>query len=212
LFLTILTQFIEKTDSLELLGGFDNAVDAYNFLQNNSVDLVFLDIEMPEMTGLELLKSLEKTPQIIIVSSEQKYVIDAFELNVSAYLLKPLDNYAKFLNAVKKAKTNSDSKKRSMFIKEEHKLVKLNIDDIMYIEAYGDYIKIYTEEKFHITYASLKDFSQKLPCEFVQIHRSYIVSLHHVDAVDGNMLSVGKKQIPMSRSRRDDIMQRLQEL
>ncbi|MEP2770682.1 MAG: LytTR family DNA-binding domain-containing protein [Fulvivirga sp.] len=211
LFLTILSGFINKTESLELLESFESAVDAYNFLQKNSVDLIFLDVEMPQMSGIELIESLENQPQIIMVSSEQKYVIDAFNLNVAAYLLKPLDNYSKFLSAVKKAEETMHSRKRSMFVKEEHKLVRIHLEDIKFIEAFGDYVKLHTAERFHITYTSMKELLNKLPSgEFVQVHRSYIVALDHVAEVDGNMLKVGDKSIPMSRGKRDIVLQKLQ--
>lgn len=211
LFLTILSGFINKTDSLELLESFESAVDAYNYLQKNSVDLIFLDVEMPEMNGIELIESLENQPQIIMVSSEQKYVIDAFNLNVAAYLLKPLDNYSKFLSAVKKVQESMHSRKRSLFVKEEHKLVRIHLEDIEYIEAFGDYVKLHTGERFHITYTSMKELINRLPAgEFVQVHRSYIVALDHVKEVEGNMLKIGDKRIPMSRGKRDIVLQKLQ--
>lgn len=211
LFLTILSGFINKTDTIELLESFESAIDAYNYLQKNSVDLVFLDVEMPEMNGIELIESLENQPQIIMVSSEQKYVIDAFNLNVAAYLMKPLDSYPKFLQAVQRAQENIHSRKRSMFIKEETKLVRINLEDIRFIEAFGDYVKLHTDSRFHVTYTSLKELIKRLPQnEFVQVHRSYVVGLEHIEEVDGNMLKISGKQIPMSRSKRDEVMQKLQ--
>lgn len=213
LFLTILTGFIEKTESLELIGSFESGIDAYNYIEKNSngIDLMFLDIEMPEMSGIELIRSLDHQPQIIIVSSEQKYLIDAFDLNVSGYLLKPLDNYSKFLQAVKRAEENVHSRKRSLFIKEEHKLVRVNIEDIRYVEAFGDYVKLHTQDRFHITYTSMKELLKRLPkSEFIQVHRSYIVSFDHVQEIEGNMLTVSGAKIPMSRGKRDEVMNKLQ--
>lgn len=211
-FQAIIEGFIEKTDMLELVNTFGNPIEAMNFLDTQRVDLIFLDIEMPEMTGLQFIKALNYQPQIILISSSESYAISAFEHQVTDYLLKPLEDYSRFLQAVNLVKSShlNQGENDYIFIKENNKFVKINFADIDYVEAYGDYVKIYIGNKFHVTFSSMKLINEKLPEEhFLKVHRSYIVRLDKVDSIEGNILNIDSIQIPFSKVMRDDILNRI---
>lgn len=208
-FQTILAGFIKKTDKLDLIKVFSNPIDAINFLNQHRVDLIFLDIEMPDMTGLQFIKALQYRPGIVLITSKEEYAVKAFEHNVTDYLVKPLEDYSRFLEAVKRVKNsiNHASKPEYFFVKVDSKLVRINFRDISYIEAYGDYVKIFVEDKNYITFSTLKSILQKLPVEyFLQVHRSYIIRLDKVDFVEGNNLSINNKLVPFSKKMRDEIL------
>ena len=216
-FQTILTGFINKTDFLDVHGTFSNAIDAAGFLVGNQVDLIFLDVEMPEMSGLELLQTLENPPQIILISSQDEYAIEAFEYNVTDYLLKPIDNYSRFIKAVLRTKAVIDKNRsktngtgRHVFIKEDNRLIKIDLESIYFIQAYGDYIKIITKEKTHIIYDNLREIKEKLPeIDFMQVHRSFIVRIDKIDSLDASVLKVNNQLIPVSRSFKKEVLNRI---
>jgi len=216
LFQTIMEGLIKKTSHLDLKGSFENAIAASQFLNNAAIDIIFLDIEMPFMSGLEFIKTLNKQPQIILISGNKEYALDAFEYNVTDYLLKPITSYERFLDAVKKAENNIVNKEsyttkdEYIFIKAGSAKVKLNVTDINYIEAFGDYIKIYTPDRVHVVYTTLKSFLSELNREdFVQTHRSYVVRLDKIEAVEGNSVFVADKKLALSRSFKDSMIKRL---
>ncbi|UII30116.1 LytTR family DNA-binding domain-containing protein [Fulvivirga ulvae] len=212
IFQTIVNGFIGKTDSVELKQAFSNPIDAINYLMENKVDLIFLDVEMPQMSGLEFISSLDYNPQIILITSNEAYAVEAFEHQVADYLLKPLDNYSRFLRAVNKVReaVKELSEEDHFFIKEDNKLVKIHFADINYIEAYGDYVKIYTDDKCHITLSTLKSISKKLSgADFIQTHRSYLVRLDKIDSIEGNTLNINKYNVPFSKSMREEILEKI---
>ncbi len=216
LFQTIMEGLINKTPHLDLKGIFENALDASKFLRNTHVDIIFLDVEMPFMSGLEFIKTLKDQPQIILVTGNKDYALDAFEYNVTDYLLKPVDNYQRFLDAVKKAENNISNKEsytakdEYIFVKVGTAKIKLNVTEINYIEAFGDYIKIYTSDQVHVVYTTLKSFLSELNREeFIQTHRSYIVRLDKVEAIEGNTIAVAGKKLALSRTFKESITKRL---
>ena len=217
LFQTILNGFIEKTEFLDINGVFSNAIDAAAFLAGNQVDLVFLDVEMPGMSGLELLKTLENPPQIILISSQDQYAIQAFEFNVTDYLLKPIDSYSRFIKAVLRTKSVIDKKVsmanntgRYVFIKANNQLVKIDLESIHFVQAYGDYIKLVTTEKTYTIYDNLKEINEKLPqIDFMQVHRSFIVRIDKIESLDASILRVNGQLIPVSRSFKKEVLSRI---
>jgi len=213
LFQKVLQVYVDKTDFLEFMGCFDSGIDAANFLDKNKVDILFLDIEMPEMSGLQLIKTLNDPPQIILVSGKEEYALDAFEYNVTDYLLKPVEDYSRFLKAVNRARKNLVEKTTPyIFVKEDSKLVKVDLGNILYLEAYGDYVKIHLKDQYHLTLSSLKTWSYKLSSDdFLQVHRSYIVRLDKIEVLEGNMIRIGKNTIPVSRSLKEAILKRIRE-
>jgi len=188
-----MNKLVSQVQMLELVAECSDAMEAYNYLNSGQVDLLFLDIEMPGMTGIELTKKLgNKKPLIIFTTAKTDYAVEAFELSVVDYILKPV-SLARFLQAVEKAKEAYDSNKQEVkiearefvFVKDNGILKKLNVDDILYLEAMGDYVKVHTSQKFHVLHSTLKSIEEKLPAnKFLRIHRSYIVALQKIIALN----------------------------
>ncbi len=185
----ILEEFIKKTDNLNLMASFQNAIDAINHLGNNSkVDLVFLDIELPQMSGVEFMESLKTSPQVIITSSKEKYAVKAFDFDVTDYLLKPV-RYPRFYKAMDKAfkmeklyEVNRIDDE--IFIKKGSSLIKLIYDDILWIEALENYVILNTEKEKYTIHFTMKAMEKTLPQhKFLRIHRSYIINLRKITAI-----------------------------
>jgi DNA-binding LytR/AlgR family response regulator len=211
----LLEGFIAQTGSLTLLKSCSNPVEAVQFLNDNAVDILFLDVEMPGMTGLELLSALENKPAVILVSSKPEYAVDGFQFDVEDYLLKP-PSYARFLKAVKKVedKLGQDQavlfKGDFVFVKSDTALVKVDIRQLQWIEALADYVALVTKEKKYVCHSTMKSIESKLPPDqFVRVHRSYIVRIDQIDAIEDKTVSVGKKIIPVGGTYRDSLMNRL---
>ena len=211
-------QLVSQVQMLELVAECSDAMQAYNYLNSGQVDLLFLDIEMPGMTGIELTKKLgNKEPLIIFTTAKPDYAVEAFELNVVDYVVKPVST-ARFLQAVEKAKEALDSNKQEVkiedkefvFVKDNGILKKLNVEDILYLEAMGDYVKVHTPQKFHVLHSTLKSIEEKLPLnKFLRIHRSYIVALHKIDFIQDGIISIGKSSIPVAETYKAALNKRL---
>jgi DNA-binding LytR/AlgR family response regulator len=213
----IIEEFIAKTDFLNLIESFDNALDAFRLLRSGTeIHLIFLDIEMPEMSGIEFIKTLKNPPQIIIISSKDIYALQAFEYDVTDYLLKPVA-YSRFFRATDKAyslfaKNNAGSRgKNEIFIKKNSSLIKLNYDDILWIEALENYVIVNTyDDKFTIHF-TMKSIEKKLPVsKFSRVHRSYIVNTGSINLIEDNSIIIpvngGSKSIPIGKSYKDKLM------
>jgi DNA-binding LytR/AlgR family response regulator len=213
----IIEEFVTKTDSLELLGTFTNGVEAINFIRQSQdiINLILLDIEMPEMDGLELLNSLSTKPQVIIISSKEKYALNAFEYDVTDYLLKPIP-YARFYKAIDKAMGRQkekldDFQKEEIFIKKNSTLVRLRYDDILWIEALENYVIFNTYADRYTIHFTMKSIEQKLPIhKFTRVHRSYIVNVSSINYIEDNAIIIktedGHKSIPIGKSYKDKLM------
>jgi DNA-binding LytR/AlgR family response regulator len=211
----LVQDYVADTEGLELLGAFPSAIEANNFLSKNHVDLIFLDVEMPKMTGLELLKSLDEKPLIILITSKEKYAIEAFEYEVLDYLLKPVE-YARFVKAFQKAKNKlkpmplDNVTKESIFIKVDSELINLPFKEVLWIEALGDYINIITAQRKLVVLSTMKNIEEKLPpTEFVRVHRSYFVRLDRIKKISEDIILVENKLIPVSKSYKKELLQRL---
>lgn len=211
----VLTKMVQKTGFLDLIQSFNDPVEAATFLAEEEVDLVFLDVEMPGMTGLELLRTLSDPPAVILVSSKKDYALDAFEFNVTDYILKP-PSWARFLKAVQKVKDVQQAQEedvfrgKNIFVKADSVLVKLNIEQILWVEALADYIAIHTDKKRYIAHTTMKSMERKLPGdEFIRVHRSYIVRLDEIDKIEDNTVIIGQKLIPVGGTYRGKLMSRL---
>lgn len=218
---TLLAAVIEKTNMMDIVGNYANPIEALAEINSKDVDLIFLDMEMPEMTGIEFLKSLEDRPEVIVVSSKKEYAIDTYEYSITDYLVKPLDDYPRFLKAVLKAKTAIDKKiesvdstnNESIFLKVDSLLVKIDFKEISYIEAYGDYVKVVTRDKTNVVYTTMKKLEQKLPeNKFVRVHRSYIINIDHINNIDNTTLELPGQTIPISNSYKSMLMERINTL
>lgn len=200
-------KLVEQVKDLSLVAECETAMEAYNIVNKNNVDILLLDIEMPGMTGIELTKNLgKKSPFIIFTTAKTNYAVDAFELNVVDYLVKPIEP-ARFLKAIERVKEAVESNKEQVevkdrefvFIKDNGVLKKISADDILYLEAMGDYVKIFTHQKFHIVHATLKSIEEKLPSlKFMRVHRSYIVALNKIEFIEEGVININGVAIPVA--------------
>jgi len=201
--------YIEKVDFLTLVGECEDAIQLNTMLKTQQVDLIFLDIEMPEMTGLELLSNLISPPKVIIVSAYEQYALKGYEFNVVDYLLKPVsfDRFIKSVNRIHDLlQTDQKEKNDYIFVKSNKVLKKILFKDILYIESMENYVVIQTVSCKEVVYTTLKQLYESLPEDiFQQTHRSYIVNIEKVTAIDGNQLTISSYQIPVARNFRDTI-------
>lgn len=211
----VVMHFIQKTKFLQVSKEFDNAVDAVHYLDEEHVDIIFLDVQMPEMSGMEFINALEKEIDIILITSEQKYAVEAFEKRVTDYLVKPID-YKRFVQAAQKAQQNVEIKRaravkrKEFFVRTDAKIVRIPYSNILYVEALADYVIIQTESKKHIVHFTMKGIVNRLPEEeFVRTHRSYIVNLNKIEALEDNSILIGDKYIPIGASYKDAFLNRL---
>jgi DNA-binding LytR/AlgR family response regulator len=213
----IIQEFIRKTTDLNLMHTFSNAIDAINILQTDeSIELIFLDIELPEMSGIEFIDSIKEPPQVIIISSKGLYAADAFDYDVADYLVKPI-TYARFYKAIQRARKRLEKDKlekvgrSEIFIKKDATLVRLKYSEILWIEALENYVIFNTfNEKFTIHF-TMKAVEQKLPQDkFTRVHRSFIVNTSSIDAIEDNSVLIkvhdGTKLIPIGKSYKDKLM------
>lgn len=207
---------IKETDFLHLVQNCSTAVEASNVLLNQKIDLIFLDVMMPGMSGMEFLKTLEgEKPLIIMMTGKKEYAAEAFEYDVCDFMLKPI-SHARFLKAVSKAKKINDKKeivitKDNFFVKFNSILVKLNTTDIIMIEALADYIAVHTDKQKYIVHSTMKDVLKKLPKnDFVRVHNSYIVRVDRISSIEGSNLFINQQMIPISRSKQKDLMHRIE--
>lgn len=202
-----LAHLAKQIPHLTIVREYSNAMEAYLHLQNDPVDLLFLDIEMPEMTGIELTKNLSGRDTIIIfTSSKKEYALEAFELNIADYLLKPVTP-TRFLQAVSKAQAVLDSRKENiqmgkdefLFVRDSNITRRLKLDDIFYAEAMGDYVKFYTKEKTFVIHGTMKAAEERLPKDtFIRVHRSYIIAVGKIDTLQDGGIMINGKFIPVA--------------
>lgn len=212
---TIVKHFVEQTSSLNLLQVCTDAIAASNFLQDKPVDLIFLDIEMPGMSGLELLKVLTVKPEVVLITSKTDRAVEAFEYSVTDYLVKPI-TYSRFLQAVAKAKERIEAHHtpkelpNDIYIRTESKILKISLKDLLYVEALADYVMLHTASNRYIAHSSMKGIEKKLtPKEFIRIHRSYIINTTKIDAIEDLSVLINKKHIPIGASYKDAFIKRL---
>ena len=205
--LVVLQDYIQRTPSLELQKSFTDAFTGLDYLKRHQVDILFLDIRMPQLSGIQLLKSLPKPPLVIFTTAYSNYAIDGFNLDAIDFLLKPFD-YERFLKAVNKAgdylsyreKPNTDNM-GFIFVKSEYQIVKISLNDIKLIEGMDDYVKIFTGEKMVLTNMPMKDMMKRLPsAQFVRVHRSFIVPLSRIESVRNKRIKIDGKLIPVGDS------------
>jgi DNA-binding LytR/AlgR family response regulator len=219
--LKLVSDYIGKTPFLELVGAFDNPLDAIDFLSGQEADVIFVDIQMPDLTGIEFTRSLEGDHKIIFTTAYEKYALEGFKLNALDYLLKPF-SYEEFLKAAMKAHKMAElqanalptieANNQFLFLKSEYKIRRINFNDILYIEGLKDYIKVYTtsEVKPILSLNSIKSLEQKLPEEkFMRVHRSYIVNLEKIETIERSRIVFGKTYIPVSDQYKDKFQEYL---
>ncbi|MBT1701850.1 LytR/AlgR family response regulator transcription factor [Chryseosolibacter indicus] len=213
----ILESYVAKVEQLTLAASFRNAVSAFAYLQQNSVDLIFLDIQMPKLSGIELLRSIKNPPKVIFTTAFRDYAIEGFELEACDYLLKPIP-FERFLKAIAKVLHQPQTQSPAGINKQEHiedyvyfkvdkKMVRTKMSDILYIESIKDYVKVRTQEKEIVTQQKISYLEESLPKhQFLRIHRSFIINRDKIDAYSATDIEMGKFHIPIGRNYKNDVI------
>jgi DNA-binding LytR/AlgR family response regulator len=215
---TTIRQLAGKVGDIVVVAECSNAMEAYGLLQSQPVDLLLLDIEMPAMSGLDLTRNLTSNrPVIIFISSKKKYATDAFDLNVADYLMKPVTT-PRFLQAIGKAREIIESNKDEVkwyedefiFIRDSNIVRRLKLDNILFAEAMGDYVKLHTPDRFYAIHATLKEVEERLPASsFLRVHRSYLVAVDKIDTMDAGSLVINGKPLPVADAFRPALNKRM---
>ncbi len=218
----ILKNHIEKIESVEIVADCKNAVEAFNIINSENIDLIFLDINMPEISGLSFAKSINSNIKIIFTTAYREYAIDGFDLQAVDYLLKPI-SFPRLLQAVNKfisekktskleSKENNNTNKDYIFVRSERKMVKINFLDINYIESLSDYVKFYLNENIVITRETITNIESKLPkTDFLRVHRSFIISISKINSFTNEYIEIKNKVIPISRSYKKEVLKKLED-
>jgi DNA-binding LytR/AlgR family response regulator len=207
--------YVGQIDFLDLKGVCENAIELNSHLKKEPVDLLFLDIEMPYLTGIEFLKQLPAPPRVIFTTAYEKYALQGFELEVLDYLLKPI-SFDRFLRAANKAfdyfrlQQAPAASDDYIFVKADSKLEKIAFADMLFAEALENYVAIYTREKKIITHLTLKMLQEKLPASaFIQPHKSYVVAIDKIASLEGNMLHIAQYTVPISKYQKEEVMEKI---
>lgn len=218
----ILSEYIDKMPNLNLIGTFKNPIEAIPFIQNTNIDIAFLDVQMPNITGLQFLKLLNPNTKVVLCTAYSQYAIDGFELNVSDYLLKPI-SFERFLKCIQKLNdstnnvlpnNNSEINNEYIFVKADAKgkYIKIQLKDINYIEGLGNYQKIKLADSQIVCQLKLKNLEQQLsPFGFIRVHKSYLVPLAKISQIEGNKLSIGNDKIPIGDSFKEAMFELISE-
>ncbi len=216
--LDILENYIQRVPNLQLVKRCKHALEAYDYLQRDSVDLIFLDIHMPELTGIDFIKSLSNRPLVVFTTAYSNYAMEGFNLDVLDYLLKPIA-FDRFLKAVDKASRllssepegNQENSEEFLFVKSDGKMVKVRYDDVLFVEGMKDYVQIQMSDQRLIVHQTMKKMERALPPDrFLRIHKSFLVAIEKIESLDGNLLEVGKHQLSVGANYRDDLLAHIQ--
>lgn len=218
----ILEDHLQKIEAINIVGSCKNAIDAFNIINSNKIDLIFLDINMPEISGLSFAGSINKDIKIIFTTAYREYAVDGFNLKAVDFLLKPI-SFERLLQAVNKfldetipvksaiKKELVYEKSDFIFVRSDRKMIKINFSDVSYIESLGDYLKINLSNKIIITRETITSIEAKLPKnEFLRIHRSFIISINKIESFTNEFVEVNNKALPISRSYKKDVLRRLE--
>jgi len=212
---TVVKELVTKIEDLELLAECENAIEAYNILKKENVDVVFLDIDMPNMTGMELVEAIgEITVQYIVITGKENHAVKAFDLNVTDYILKPLKQH-RFIKAVDKVRDNLNKpimdtqSKQDIYVKSDGKIVRIKLKDILFVEALSDYVMIHTDKRY-IVHSTMKAMEAKLPAsDFIRVHRSFIINAAKIDQIEDMNITIQQKNVPVGASYKNALMERL---
>lgn len=209
-----LERYCDKNGNIEVAGSFPSASSALDFLKLNEIDIIFLDVEMPDINGFQLIDQLQYLPKIILTTSKTDYAFEAYQYNVADYLKKPF-TYNRFADAVskvidKEVQAPPNANQEDIFIKADGKLTRLSYGDILYIESVGDYVKYITGTKHYLTHSTLKEVEEKMNRNhFIKVHRSYIVNLRKIKDIQDHSLVIEGKVIPISKAHKPDVLLRI---
>lgn len=201
----ILKKYIKEIDFLELKETFSDAIKAKTYIEANVIDVIFLDIHLPKLSGIEFLKTLKNSPKVILTTAFSEYALESYQFNVLDYLLKPI-SFDRFLQAISKLEASTILNK-AVFIKSGYEHIKINISDILYIKSDADYTEVITEEKTYLSKESLKHWIHKLDKqEFCQVHKSYVLNTIHISKVVGNKIYLPEMELPLGRAFKKNFM------
>ncbi len=213
-----LAEYVSEIGFLHLEGSCESPVQANELLNQQQIDLIFLDIQMPKVTGIEFLRSLRSAPMVIFTTAYSEYALQSYELNVLDYLVKPIP-FERFLKAANKAKEFYELKEKAgpqrqaadyFFIRCDNLYEKISFSDLLYVESLENYVALHTASKKYISYLTLKAVEDYLPADsFIKVHKSFIVSVSRVDKIEGNEIKIGRYSVPISRSMKDKVMGRI---
>jgi len=220
--LDVLETYIQKIDDLELVTKCTNAIDAFNLIQKEKIDVLFLDIQMPKLTGIDFLKNITNPPQVIFTTAYRDYALDGYDLNITDYLLKPF-SFERFLKAINKVYLNSQTQDSNInqikdeakeqniiYFKADKKMLKVWLDDIFYIESMKDYVFVKTLKREIISYQKISFLDEKLPGhKFLRIHRSFIIAVDKIEAFCATHVDVAGKEIPIGRNYKNQVLKKL---
>lgn len=210
----ILEYFVDKTPNLKLFKSCENAMEALEVFNSQKIDLFFVDINMPDVCGLCLAKTINKKAKIIFTTAYREYAVDGFDLQAEDYLLKPI-SFDRFLQAVQKLSSSEITENNTdfMFVRADRKMVKVDFNAILYIESLSDYVKIFTLEKTIVIRETISNLEEKLPSKkFIRIHRSFIISLKNINSYTNEFIEINQKALPISRSYKESVLQKLAEV
>jgi len=215
---TVVEDLINEIDEFKCIGAFENALEAFKFLEENNVDVIFLDVEMPKMGGMELLRNLEIQPLVVMITSHDEFALESYEYNVTDFLKKPV-TASRFFKTVQKIKahqnikenvSNERNKDDYVFIKTDAKLVQIKLDEILWIEALGNYMRLHTENDKHTVLSTMKEIEAKLPIkDFIRVQRSFIVRLDKILTIEDNYVIVKNKEIHIGKAYKEEFNRRL---
>jgi DNA-binding LytR/AlgR family response regulator len=218
--IVLLRQLLEKIGSITIAGECSDAIEAKEFIENNAIDILFLDVEMPGISGIELLKLIPqvKRPLTILTTAKKGYAVEAFELNVVDYLVKPFTllrlmasiDRAKELLEAKGVQLNNENPNNIFFIRDNKVIRKVDVDDILWLEAKGDYVRIHADNNSYVIHTSLKILEEKLPADkFFRVHRSFIIALSKIDYIEDKVVYIHKNPIPVSDSNKETLLKNM---
>lgn len=223
----VIESYLQKIRDMEIVAKCNNPLDAISLINKHQIDLVFLDIEMPNLTGIDLVKTIHNIPQFIFTTAYPQYALEGFNLNATDYLVKPIP-FQRFLKAISKAKDKYELEKKSInlpsavphkeqetndfiFVKAEYENIKIDVNNIKYIQGLKDYIKIYTKDsnKAILTLSNFKEILDKLPNQFLRVHRSFIVNISYIKALQKTKVVIDDMRIPIGETYKKEVLERL---
>lgn len=218
----VLQHYIGQLDQLEPVGNCYDALEAINFLHRQSVDLLFLDINMPQITGLQLLQTLAHPPRVILTTAYSEFALESYDYNVVDYLLKPIE-FARFLKAVDKVIAAPETERKpivheplsdqSLVVKVDADWVRISHQELEYIQSWGNYVKLFTPQQMYLASMTMTEVERRLPLsQFMRIHKSYLVPLHKISRLSGNQVQIGSATLPIGQTYRRELIERLKAL
>ena len=209
----IIEGYCKNLPYLQKIGNCYDAFEAIELINNNVVDLIFLDINMPKLSGFDLLKTMQQSPKVIVTSAYKEFALEGYELNVADYLLKPF-SFERFLKAMNKVRDNPtptitpspENKKTSFFLKGDKKMHQIHTDNILFIEAYGNYTKVYLGEEMIISHEKISSLEALLPAShFLRVHKSFIIATNKIKMIEGNRIAIGAHFVPIGQTYKNDL-------